>query len=142
MIRCRGILRVGKYNNFRRCTLEVLGMFFWKLCQSLPWKLTSMNFCHTICFNCHIYIHFLELWSIRPQKKWRASSTKKFLIRPFIIRVCTGECGIKTVVEAFLSLLSVSFHLTTGGFVYSVRRSDLARSFMVTVNGARPRSFY
>ena len=116
-------------------------MFSWKLCQRLPWKRTSMNFCHKFVLIV-IYIHFLELWSIRPQKKWRASSTKEFLISPCIIRVCTGECGIKTVVEAFLSLLSVSFHLTTGGFVYSDRRSGLARSFMVTVNGARPRSFY
>ena len=56
--------------------------------------------------------------------------------------VCTGECSIKTAIEAFLSLLSVSFYLTTGGFVYAGRRSGLARSFMVTVNGARPRSSY
>ena len=87
-------------------------------------------------------MHSFEFWSIRRQKKWRASSTKEFLIRPCIIWVCTGESSIKTAIEAFLSLLLVSFKLTTGGLVYSGRRSSLARSFMVTVNGARPRSSY
>jgi len=56
--------------------------------------------------------------------------------------MCTGECSINTAIEAFLSLLLVSFYLTMGGLVYSGRRSSLARSFMVTVNGARPRSSY
>jgi len=37
------------------------------------------------------YIHSLEFWSTRPQKKWRASSTnKEFLIRPRTMYGCVS----------------------------------------------------